>query len=173
MAHYLFESEWVVSAPMEAVFDVMADVDGYSSWWPSVNNSRLIEEGDDEGVGAKAAYSIRSPLGYSMHFEMTALEVDRPNRIHSLARGDLIGTGTHIFEPRGDNTAVTYLWYVSTTQRWMNVVAPLAKPLFVWAHHHVMREGCSGLAERLGARLVSTNSALVETPMAIADPVQG
>lgn len=172
MSHYLFESEWVVAAPVDEVFDVMVKVDDYASWWSSVRHSSLIEDGDDNGVGAKAMYSIRSPLGYSMDFEMTALEVDRPRRIYSLARGDLVGTGTHIFESRGDHTVVTYLWYVSTTKRWMNVVAPVAKPFFVWAHHHVMREGCAGLAQRLGVNLISTNSVLVEAPAAIVDPVQ-
>ena len=164
MAHYQFESEWVLTAPIESVFDVMTRVEDFSKWWPSVKNSRLIEEGDSEGVGAKAKYWIKSPLGYTMHFEMTVLEVDKPHRIHSLARGDLVGTGTHLFEDRGDRTAVRYLWYVSTTKRWMNVLEPVAKPLFAWAYHHVMREGCAGLAKHLGARLISTTSNLVDKP---------
>ena len=58
MAHYQFESEWVLTAPIETVFDVMTRVEDFSKWWPSVKNSRLIEEGDSEGVGAKAKYSI-------------------------------------------------------------------------------------------------------------------
>ena len=164
MAHYQFESEWVLTAPIERVFDVMTRVEDFSKWWPSVKNSRLIVEGDSGGVGAKAKYSIKSPLGYIMHFEMTAIEVDKPHRIHSLARGDLVGTGTHLFEDRGDKTAVTYLWYVSTTKHWMNVLEPVAKPLFARAYHHVMREGCAGLAKHLGARLISTSSKLVDKP---------
>lgn len=164
MAHYQFESEWVLSAPIDRVFDVMTRPEEFSQWWSSVKNSRLIETGDSDGLGAKARYSIKSPLGYKMHFEMTVVDFDRPNRIHSLARGDLIGTGTHLFESRGESTAVTYLWYVSTTKRWMNVLEPVAKPLFAWAYHHAMREGCAGLAKHLGARLISTSSKLVDKP---------
>ncbi len=168
MAHYQFESEWVLTAPIQEVFEVMSRPGDYTKWWKSVKHSRLVEEGDADGVGARATYSIRSPLGYSMHFDINVVEVDRPHRIRSLARGDLIGTGTHLFEIRGEGTAVTYLWYVSTTKRWMNVVALIARPFFVWAHHNVMREGCAGLTKFLGARLISTSSKLVEKPTPVA-----
>lgn len=161
MAHYRFESEWVVSAPIESVFDLLASPDGYSDWWPSVKNSRLVKGGGEGGIGAKATYSIKSPLLYSLDFEATIAEIERPHRIHMLARGDLIGTGTFDLSRKGGNTIVTYRWYVSTTKKWLNAIAPIGRPAFVWAHHSVMREGCAGLAKRLGARLISTRSGLV------------
>lgn len=161
MAHYRFESEWVVSAPIEAAFDLLVSPDDYSSWWPSVKRSRLLAAGGDDGVGARAAYSIRSPLMYSLDLKATIIEIERPTRIHMLARGDLVGTGTFQLSQDGPNSVIRYQWYVSTTKKWMNAVAPLGKRLFVWAHHSVMREGCAGLAKALGARLVSTRSKLV------------
>lgn len=167
MVHYMFETEWVLTAPAEKVFEVLEHPEEFSSWWPSVKNSRLIEKGDDQGVGTKAAYSIRSPLGYSMHFEATAVEVDKPKRIHSTVRGDLVGTGTYLIEEGDRQTHVRFNWYVSTTKRWMNWVAGFAKPALVWAHHSVMREGCAAMATYLGARLVSTNTSLVEKPTPI------
>jgi uncharacterized protein YndB with AHSA1/START domain len=161
MAHYQFESEWVVSAPIEAVFDLLATPDGYSEWLPSIKNSKLVSSGGDNRIGARATYSIKSPLFYSLDFEATLTELQRPNRIQMLARGDLIGTGTFELAQREGKTVVKYYWYVSTTKKWMNAVAPLGRPAFVWAHHSVMREGCAGLAKRLGARLISTSSRLV------------
>lgn len=102
---------------------------------------------------------------YSLDFEATLIEVQRPNRIHMLARGDLVGTGTFELSRDGMNTVIRYQWHVSTTKKWMSMVAPVGRRLFVWAHHSVMREGCSGLAQALGGRLVSTSSRLVGRPL--------
>lgn len=168
MVHYMFETEWVLTAPIEKVFEVLEHPEEFSNWWPSVKNSRLLEEGDADGIGTRAAYSIRSPLGYGMKFDVKAVEVDRPKRIHCVVRGDLIGTGTYLLESVDTMTHVRFNWYVSTTKSWMNFVAGFAKPLLVWAHHSVMREGCAAMAELLGARLVSTNTSLVEKPTAVA-----
>ena len=37
----------------------------------------------------------------------------------------------------------------------MNLLAPLARPLFRWNHDAIMREGGVALARRLNVRLVS------------------
>ena len=43
-------------------------------------------------------------------------------------------------------TAVTYEWNVSTTKTWMNLLAPVARPVFAYNHDMVMRWGGEGLA---------------------------
>lgn len=161
MAYYHFESEWVVSADIEPVFDLLVDPAGYSSWWPSILSARLVSRGDGKGIGAVATYSMRSPLLYRLNFEATVIDASRPERIVIKARGDLIGTGTFDLSRVGNNTVARYDWKVSTAKRWMNLVSPVGRPAFAWAHHSVMREGCAGLARELGARLVSTNSRLL------------
>ena len=44
-------------------------------------------------------------------------------------------------------TAVVYEWNVRTTKPWMNLLAPIARPVFAWNHDWVMRNGGEGLAE--------------------------
>ena len=39
-----------------------------------------------------------------------------------------------------------YEWRVHTTKPWMNLLAPVAKPIFAWNHDWVMRNGGTGLA---------------------------
>ncbi len=69
--------------------------------------------------------------------------------------GELAGTGRwRLFEQDGV-TAVTYEWNVATTKRWMNLLAPIARPVFAWNHDWVMARGGEGLARRLGTRLVA------------------
>lgn len=160
MAHYRFESEWVLSAPIGPVFEVLVHPESYSDWWPSVRNSQLIEQGDDAGVGARAKYYLKSPLLLGMHFETKTVEIESPRRIHSLVRGELVGTATYTFDSTNLGAKVRIAWHVSTAKRWMDVLTPVAKPLFVWAHHTFMREGCVALVDRLGARLISTRTRL-------------
>jgi uncharacterized protein YndB with AHSA1/START domain len=164
MVHYMFETEWVVTAPIEKVFEVLEHPEEFSSWWPAVKESRLVRAADASGVGAKSAYTIKSPLFYSMNFELTSVELERPHRIRSIVRGDLIGTGTYSLHRDGNKTHVRFNWYVSTTKPWMNALAGVTKPALVWAHHSVMREGCAAMATFLGSRLVSTSTRLVNAP---------
>ena len=39
-----------------------------------------------------------------------------------------------------------YEWNVATTKAWMNLLAPLARPVFEWNHDWVMARGGEGIA---------------------------
>ena len=164
MAHYMFETEWLITAPIEKVYELISHADSYASWWPGVVDSHLVSPGDEEGVGMTASYVIRSPLGYKLGFETRAIDVDPPLRFSTVVRGDLVGSGTHYLESRPNGTAVRLNWYVSTTKRWMNAVSGIARPAFAFAHRYVMFNGCDGMAKALGGRLVTATSRLVESP---------
>ena len=170
MAHYMFETEWVVSAPIDDVFDLISRPDTYSTWWPHVKESRTIDSGDESGVGHTAEYLIKSPWGYKMRFELKAIEAEKPNRVRSLVRGDLVGTATYYLERRPEGTLARLHWYVSTTKRWMNIVAPVARPAFAFAHRYIMYEGCRGMAKRLGAKLLAAESRMVGSPTPVPIP---
>ena len=80
--------------------------------------------------------------------------MDPPRSMAGTARGELEGRGHwRLFEQDGV-TAVVYDWQVATTKRWMNLLAPLARPVFDYNHDVVMGWGGEGLARRLGARLL-------------------
>ena len=167
MAHYMFETDWELTAPIEQVFEVLSHPEEFESWWPSVTTSALVSEGDADGVGARARYTIKSPLLYKMTFDVKTIEVERPNRLRMVVRGDLVGTGTFLLEPAGTGTRVRFNWHVATTKGWMNAAAMVAKTLLAWAHDRVMLEGCAEMADHLGARLLWANSGLAarRTPL--------
>jgi hypothetical protein len=97
----------------------------------------------------------RSRIPYTLEFEFAVKEMDEPCSMFGEARGELEGTGQwRLFEHAGV-TAVTYDWNVHTTQRWMNALAPLARPVFEYNHNVVMRWGGEGLARRLGCNLLA------------------
>lgn len=55
-------------------------------------------------------------------------------------------------------TVLRHTWSVATTKRWMNALAPIARPVFTWNHDMVMRGLAQGLAATLGGPLVSFSS---------------
>jgi hypothetical protein len=72
------------------------------------------------------------------------------------AVGELSGVGRwRLYEDDGV-TAVLYEWNVSTGKAWMNLIAPLARPIFEWNHDWVMARGGEGIADLLGCRLLAS-----------------
>lgn len=116
---------------------------------------RTLEPGDSERVGSRYLVTWRSRVPYPVEFDFTVDEVDAPRLMRGTARGDLNGSGCwRLFEQEGV-TAVIYDWNVRSAKRWMNLLAPLARPVFEHNHDVVMHWGGEGLARRLGSSLLA------------------
>jgi uncharacterized protein YndB with AHSA1/START domain len=154
VADFRFLTTWVVDAPIERVWDAIYAIELWPTWWRGVERVTELVHGDGDGVGTIYEHTWRSKIPYAVQFTVTVVRVDKPNVIEARAEGGLEGTGTfRLFEaPLG--TAVTYDWAVRTTKAWMNAIGPLARPVFAWNHHAVMKNGGVGLARRLNTRLV-------------------
>ena len=154
MARYEFLTTWCLEAPIERVWEVLRASSQWPQWWKGVERVEVLEPGDDDGVGELARYTWKSRLPYELSFDMRTTQVERPWFAEGKATGELSGEGRwRLYEARG-TTAVTYEWVVETTERWMNLLAPLARPAFAWNHDVVMRQGGEGLARRLDTRLI-------------------
>ena len=97
----------------------------------------------------------RSRVPYELEFDFIVRDLAACHSMHGDAVGDLEGTGSWRLFSEDGLTAVVFDWRVQTTQRWMNVIAPLAYPVFEYNHDVVMRWGGEGLARRLGAKLLA------------------
>jgi len=151
---YRFCTTWVLGARRERVWDVIYDSDSWSEWWRGIESTTRLSDGDENGIGQRGIYEWRARIPYTVRFEIVSTVVDPPYRLGGDASGELEGTGLwRLFEEDG-TTAVLYDWNVRTTKPWMNLFAPLAKPVFAANHDWVMRNGGEGLARRLGARLL-------------------
>jgi uncharacterized protein YndB with AHSA1/START domain len=154
VADYSFLTTWVLDAPIERVWDALYESERWPEWWRGAERVQVLEPGDDDRVGELSRYTWKSRLPYRLEFDMRTTRVERPFLVEGTAQGELSGRGRwRLFEGAG-TTAVTYEWLVETTERWMNVLAPLARPVFAWNHDVVMRNGGEGLARRLGAKLL-------------------
>ncbi|MGH2924698.1 MAG: SRPBCC family protein [Solirubrobacterales bacterium] len=160
MPDYEFLTTWCLEAPRERVWDAIWDAERWPEWWRGVVAARTVAAGDRSGVGQVGRYTWRSRLPYDLEFEMVTTTVDKPRLLEGEARGELAGIGRwRLFEEDGEMpvTAVVYEWSVSTTKPWMNLLAPLARPVFEWNHDWVMGNGGAGLAALLGCRLLASD----------------
>jgi uncharacterized protein YndB with AHSA1/START domain len=154
MASYSFLTTWILDAPREEVWDAIYEIERWPSWWRGVRKVEKLEHGGDDGIGALYRHEWRSVVPYPVRFETRITRIELPHLIEADADGELAGTGRWRFFG-GRETAVTYEWNVRTTRPWMNVLAPVARPIFRWNHNVVMHQGGQGLADLLGADLLA------------------
>jgi len=157
MTTYSFVTIWRVKAPIENVWNEIYHSQDWPVWWKGVESVVEISKGDERGVGSVHRYTWKSKLPYSLSFDMKTVRIEPPVLLEGIATGELQGHGLWQLSTSGSETAgetagetiVRYDWKVETTKWWMNLLAPIARPLFEWNHNVVMRWGAKGLSERL------------------------
>lgn len=153
MAEYSFLTTWLLDSPREPVWEAIHDQQRWPQWWRGVEEVNQLR--DDGDVGSVAGMVWKSLLPYRVRFQVETTRVERPHLMEGRATGELAGIGRwRLYEDEGV-TAVLYEWHVSTTRRWMNLMAPIARPIFEWNHDWVMARGGEGLARLLGVRLLA------------------
>jgi hypothetical protein len=150
MADYRFETTWRLVASESDAWDLLVDGEGWPRWWASVRRVEELSPGSGAGVGRRLRYHFGTRLPYTLTFDAELVEVTEPTRLVAAASGELVGTWTCDLEQHGETVVLRHVWAVATTRAWMNVLAPLARPLFSWNHASLMREGGDGFAEQLG-----------------------
>lgn len=151
-----FLSRWQVRADRRRVWDALVDFRRWPEWWPGLRDVEQLRPGGPDGIGQKATSHWQAPLGYHLEITIEAIERVEPDRLKGIASGDLEGFGSWDLaaaeEPAGWTT-VCFRWQVSPTRRWMLALVPIARPLFVKGHDHVMEGGAHGLAAHLGCEI--------------------
>jgi len=157
VARYRFLTTWLLAAPRQDCWDVLQDVLGWPEWWPGVESAEGVEPGDPRRIGSVHRVRWRTRPAYSVELEFLVEQVREPVLMSGRSSGELEGTGTWRLMEQDGVTAVLYEWDVRTSRAWMNLLAPVARPLFTHSHDRVMRQGGEGLARRLGVRLLATS----------------
>jgi carbon monoxide dehydrogenase subunit G len=154
MADYHYISTWQLQAPIERVWPAISDLERLPAWYPAVQEVQTLTPGDPDAVGSRVRYLIKGRLPMRLAFEATITRVVPPRELELRAEGELAGTGRWELEQRGEVTSVRYTWDVRTTKAWMNLAAPVARPLFTWNTRGVLLEAGQGLARFLQVPLV-------------------
>lgn len=152
---YEFVTVWRFDAPLEKIWARIKDSETWSDWWKGVLRVEKLKDGDADGVGAIHRSTWKSALPYKLVFSSETVRVEDLKLIEVRAFGELDGVGIWTFDAEDKNTTrVRYDWRVKTTKRWMNLLAPIAKPFFRWNHDRVMNWGGAGLAKKLDCKLL-------------------
>jgi hypothetical protein len=149
-----FVTIWRIEAPIHEVYEAISHSYDWPKWWRGVEQVTELERGDAHGVGGLFRYTWKSLLPYRLTFDMRITRVRPLAAIEGVASGELEGTGRWLFTAEDGVTTVRYEWQVRAIKRWMNLAAPIARPLFKWNHDILMQQGGQGLARLLNARLI-------------------
>lgn len=149
MSHYQFIDHWYINAPIEQVFRHVADASSYPRWWPVYPQVEVLKTGDANGIGGCTRLVVKSALGYTLNLEVTTVEANAPTYLKTVTRGQLEGTGVWQFEQQGPTTHATWTWIVNSNHPLLNLLEPIAKPLFRWSHNDASAKGHRGLKHLL------------------------
>ena len=149
MAAYSFITCWHVRAPIEAVWKAIFRSERWPSWWKGLERVVELEPGDPTRVGCIRRFVWKGRLPYRLVVDMRVTRIEPPVALESIASGELEGTGRWRLSNDEGGTKACYEWNVRTAKRWMNRLAPIARPFFQWNHDVVMRAGERGLRRLL------------------------
>ncbi len=149
MAQYQFIDHWYIKAPREEVFRYIADARTYPQWWPVYAKVEVLRAVAPGQIGGKGRLLVKSALGYTLQLEAETVAIEPPRSIKTIATGQLAGTGEWEFMQEGDTTHAIFTWIVASNLLLLNLLEPIAKPLFAWSHQEASCKGHIGLKKVL------------------------
>ncbi|HTU13962.1 MAG TPA: SRPBCC family protein [Solirubrobacterales bacterium] len=159
-AAFDFISRWQLAVSLETVWDTLVDFKSWPEWWPGLQSVVETAEGDADGIGQRAVSRWRGPIGYSIEYEIETIDRQYLKCLKGRASGELSGSGTWHITPIADLevperiwTMIVFEWNVVATKKWMQLLNPVARPVFVYSHDYVMERGANGMAEYLGCEI--------------------
>jgi len=168
MAQYKFVDHWYIKAPREEVFRYIADARTYPQWWPVYPKVEILRAAEPGQVGGKGRLVVKSALGYTLQLEAETVAIEPPRYIKSITTGQLAGTGEWEFSQEGDTTHAIFTWIVESHHPLINLLEPIAKPLFAWSHNDASRKGHLGLK-----KLLEKPAPNAQGPRVLENPVSG
>lgn len=124
------------------MYDVIADVAGYPSWWPQVRAIAKVDE-------RTARIVIRSLLPYSLECELESVVQDRAAGIlEARLRGDIEGWSRWTLTQDGSQTTMNFEQFVDTPH-WPLRAARWVRWLPELNHRWMMKHGEIALRRHL------------------------
>ena len=140
---YRFLDEWDVDAPIEAVFDALADARTYPEWWKPVYIE--VEADGPPAPGAVSRQRFKGRLPYQLEQTSEIVRMDRPNGFEVKVVGDLAGRGVWTLTARDGGVHVSFDWRVTGNKPVIRFLTPVLKPMFRWNHNWAIARAREGL----------------------------
>ena len=152
---YHFDMSWRFDVPIADAWRMLNSATEWPKWWRNCQKVEQLQGADASGVGGVQRFSMQTQLPYQLQFDIRGTRSEPPRLLEGSVEGNLKGTVRWQLTEVGDGTSVHYNWDVAPTKPWMAALSPLLRPVFVWNHRAMMRNGGQGLARMMGARLLA------------------
>jgi quercetin dioxygenase-like cupin family protein/uncharacterized protein YndB with AHSA1/START domain len=140
---YVFVDEWDVDAPVDAVFDAIADARTYPMWWRPVYHD--VEAEGPPALGQVSRQHFKGRLPYHLNTTSRITRFDPPHVVVGEVEGDLRGRGVWTVTPNGRGTHVRFDWTVHADRRLLRTLTPVLRPVFRWNHNWAIARAMDGL----------------------------
>ena len=144
MTDFDFHSVWTLPASADRVYDVLANAERYSQWWPQIRRVRATDE-------HSGSMSIRSAVPLTLLvFGRREVEdsVDRYLKVR--LSGAMTGWSSWAVRPTGSGCIAEFRQQVAVSGA-LGSASKIAKPVFEWNHEAMMRGGHRGLSAYLSS----------------------
>jgi hypothetical protein len=166
---YHFITHWHVRASREEISEILSDAEDLPRWWPSVYlDVRVLEPGDENGVGRYVDLYTRGWLPYTLRWRFRVTKSNPPKGFEIKAEGDFVGRGIWTFAPDDEYTHVIYDWKIRADKPLLRYFSFVMKPIFSANHRWAMAQGEKSLNLELARRHAASPAELERIP----DPPQ-
>jgi mannose-6-phosphate isomerase-like protein (cupin superfamily)/uncharacterized protein YndB with AHSA1/START domain len=153
---YVFVDEWDVAAPVQAVFELLADARTYPDWWGRVYID-VQADGPPE-PGRVSEQHFKGPLPYHLRTRSTITVYEPPHRVGADVVGDLSGIGLWTLTPTDAGTHVRFDWRALADKPIVKALTPVLRPLFRWNHAWAIARAIEGLEPAAQKRAAAPGS---------------
>jgi hypothetical protein len=164
---YHFTTEWRVKASVNEVYNIIADAESLSRWWPSAYlDVQQTTTGDENSIGKRIYLYTKGWLPYTLKWHFVVSENIPRETMTIRAFGDFDGRGIWMFSATGEYCDVLFDWRINATKPILRAFSGLFKPLFAWNHQWAMQKGLQSLELEILRRRAHT----IEEREKIPDP---
>lgn len=146
---YRFEEEWVVEAPVQAVWDGMIHVEEWPRWWEGLVFSDSIDKLPEGKIGKHYRTRWKGALPYGLDIHAVIREASTHASISADIHGDIEGVCTCRIEESQRGTRGFFSLDVRIINPWMSLLSPFLKGYFCENHNRIMEKGIQGFTRYL------------------------
>ena len=143
-SEYVFLDEWDVDAPVEEVFNALADASTYPEWWKPVYIE--VETDGPPEVGRRSEQHFKGRLPYTLRTTSEIVRCEPPRELEVSVVGDLTGRGVWTLTPSPDGRVhIHFDWRVIADRPLLRYLTPVLRPVFRWNHNWSVKRAIEGL----------------------------
>ncbi len=127
MAQFDLEGEWRLHAPVDLVWETLADATRYPGWWPGFIEVNRVT---DDVVHFRVRGLLGIPMSFTWHVEARG-----PQSLEFRVDGDLVGHGSWEVRPVTAGSHVTFLGQLDLGPGWLRIATKVPGVARLMARH--------------------------------------